>query len=347
MRFHAQSQSWVSADRGWLLGTADCAQGSCTTVVGTSNGGTSWQTLGTLGAPLTNEDASGVTELVFADALHGWAYGPALWATSDGGATWQRQASPGASGGPVIALAGDADAVYAAVSACQFGWGLTGCKSRATLWRTTPGAGSWTPVSVKLPVTIQATLAVHGTVAYLGIPGIATTTGADAFMATVDGQRWSARPTPCSAADGEYLSSIAPWSDTDVALLCQENIGFGMAGKRVVRSSDTALTTTSAGTLPLLGIISQLAAAPDGTLVVASYSIGSWIYRNAGGETWTTSEDLGDGGLGWNDVTFTSGQVALVVHGPASCCGGAGPGELWKSGDGGTGWRQTAVAPQP
>jgi hypothetical protein len=346
LRFHAQSQSWTTPDHGWLLGAAPCAQGSCTTVVGTRDGGTSWSTLGALGAPLTNEDATGVMEVVFADDLHGWAYGPALWATSDGGVTWQQQASPAGSGLPVMALAGDATAVYAAVSACPFGQGLTGCKSRATLWRTTPGAGAWTQVSVKLPVAIQATLAVHGAVAYLSIPAVESTSG-DALAVTVDGQRWSARPDPCSTADGEYLSSIAPISDTDVALLCQENIGFGKAGKRVVRSSDTARTTSSAGILPLYGIVSQLAAAPDGTLLVASSSIGSWIYRNAGGETWTTSEDLGDGGLGWNDITLPSNGLGFVIHGPAACCGGFGPGELWKSGDGGLTWRQTEVAPQP
>jgi photosystem II stability/assembly factor-like uncharacterized protein len=347
LRFHAQSQSWTSPDDGWLMGSVPCAQGSCTTVVRTTDGGMTWKTLGTLGAPLTLEDATGVTEVVFADNLHGWAFGPALWATNDGGATWQQQASPAGSGLPVMALAGDATAAYVAVSACPFGQGLTNCKSRATLWRTTPGAGTWTQVSVKLPVAIEATLAVHGTVAYLGIPGIATATSTDAFVATVDGQGWSTRPTPCSAADGEYLSGIAPWSDTNVALLCQSDIGFGKAEKRVVRSSDTALTTSSAGTLPLYGIISHLAAAPDGTLVVSSYSIGSWIYRNAGGETWTTSEDLGDGGLGWNDVTFTTDQTAFVIHGPAFCCGDNGTGELWKSGDGGTTWRQTQVSPQP
>jgi hypothetical protein len=130
-------------------------------------------------------------------------------------------------------------------------------------------------------------------------------------------------------------------------MLCQSDIGFGMAEKRVFRSTDTGQTTASAGALPLYGIISQLTAAPQGTLLVASYSIGSWIYRNAGGETWTTSEDLGDGGLGWNDITFTTDQLGLVIHGPASCCGQNGPGELWKSSDGGTTWRQTQLTPQP
>ena len=60
-----------------------------------------------------------------------------------------------------------------------------------------------------------------------------------------------------------------------------------------------------------------------------------------------TPEDLGDGGIGWNDIAFTTDQTAFVVHGPAARCGGHGPGELWKSTDGGLTWRQSQVTPQP
>src|SRR6266852_3008203 len=76
---------------------------------GTTAGGGAWNTLGTLRAPLSLEKASGVTEIRFADDLHGWAFEPALWATTDGGATWTKQTPPG--GRPVVALAGDAYAV--------------------------------------------------------------------------------------------------------------------------------------------------------------------------------------------------------------------------------------------
>ena len=48
--------------------------------------------------------------------------------------------------------------------------------------------------------------------------------------------------------------------------------------------------------------------------------------------------DLGDGGQGWNDVVFTTNQTGFVVHGPVSCCGGHGPGELWGTVDGGISW---------
>jgi hypothetical protein len=344
LKFHAQSMSWVSPQHGWLLGSTDCGTGSCTATAGTTTGGTSWKTLGSLAAPVTFDDAGGVTELRFADDLHGWAFDPALWVTNDGGTSWHQQASP--AGRPVVALAANAQVAYSVVSACDYNQAITDCPHGATLWRTTPGAGGWTQVSLRLPVANQAILAVRGSTAYLVLPTPGSPAG-DTFEATTDGIHWSVRPDPCSTANGEYLSSVAPVSVTQVALLCQGNIGFGFADKRVLRSSDTALTTSDAGTLNQYGIVSQLTASPNGTLLVASYSIGSWIYRNGGGTTWTTSEDLGDGGIGWNDIAFTTDQLAFVVHGPAACCGNRGPGEIWKSTDGGLTWRQTEVAPQP
>src|SRR5437667_3331690 len=188
--FHAQSLSWVSATRGWMIGSGPCGQTTCTTVVRTTDGGGTWKKLGTLSAPVTLEQATGVTEVRFADDLHGWAFEPALWATSDGGATWQRQAPPG-SGHLVLALAGDADAVYAVVSPCRFG---RTCSYPITLWRTTPGGGSWTQVPLTLPALSAfntVVLAVHGTVAYLGVPAALIDLGApaapDVLDVTVDG----------------------------------------------------------------------------------------------------------------------------------------------------------------
>src|SRR6266545_7054078 len=53
--FRAQSISWTSPDQGWILGSASCGQTSCTTAIGTTDGGATWNTLGTLAAPLTLE----------------------------------------------------------------------------------------------------------------------------------------------------------------------------------------------------------------------------------------------------------------------------------------------------
>src|SRR5205814_3094716 len=129
-----------------LLGRGTCGQKSCAVVLRTTDGGVTWSKVGAFNAPVTLEDQAGVTEIRFADDLHGWAFEPGLYATSDGGVTWERQRPPG-NGHLVLALGGDAQAVYAVVTECRFG---QNCTRPATLWRTTPG-GSWTQVSVTLP----------------------------------------------------------------------------------------------------------------------------------------------------------------------------------------------------
>jgi photosystem II stability/assembly factor-like uncharacterized protein len=329
--FRAQSLSWVSPQQGWMLGSGPCGQTTCTTVVGTTDGGGTWNTLGTMSAPLTLERQRGVTQIRFADALHGWAFWPSLWATSDGGVTWKRQVPPG--GGRLVpALAGDSDAVYAVVSPCRLNHL---CHYAPALWRTTDDGGSWAQVPVSLPRYQGAVLAVHGLVAYLVVPALPGS-GEDVLDVTVDGQNWSARPDPCDPSNDETLVDVAPISDTKVALLCVGDPGFSHAVKRVLRSDDAGQTTQPAGTTPLPGIVSELAAAPDGTLVVESWSDGSWIYRNAGGHSWTTPVSLADLGQGWNDIVFTTDQVGWVVHGPAASPWL--PGELWETQDGGVTW---------
>jgi hypothetical protein len=341
--FHAQSVTFPSPDHGWMLGTAPCGQDTCTTVATSTDAGATWASVGTIAAPLTMEKSTGVTEIRFADDLHGWAFDPALWSTADGGATWTKVTPPGQR--PVVALAADADAAYAVVSACHYGEAIGDCTDSMTLWRTTPGQPGWAQESVTLPVMNQAVLAVHGLAAYVAVPAALLDedrTGApmDGFAVTLDGQTWSSRPDPCDPTQGETLTSIAAVSDTRVDLLCQGNIGFGKAAKHVLRSDDAGQTTTPGGSMGIYGIETQLAAAPNGTAVAASYSIGTWIYRNGpgDGQHWTTQLDLGDGGMGWNDVLFTSNEVGWVIHGPAAICCLGHSGQLWKTTDGGLTW---------
>jgi photosystem II stability/assembly factor-like uncharacterized protein len=342
--FRAQSISFISPNVGWMLGAAPCGDATCATVVHTTDGGSTWSKVGTVGAPITLERESGVTEVRFADNLHGWAFEPGMWSTSDGGVTWARETPPG-DGRLVMGLAADSQVVYAVVTTCRLS---RECDAPATLWQTTPGAGSWTQVAVTLPVFEAfntVTLSLHGTVAYLAVPAAlfaGPSVDPDVLDVTLDGQTWTSRPDPCDPSNGETLTSLVALTDTKVALLCQGNIGFGKAFKQVFRSNDNAQTTQDAGILSEWGITSQLTGRPNGTIVLSSYSIGSWIYLNTGGQTWSTSVDFGDGGQGWNDVTFTTASVGFVVHGPAACCGDHGPGELWTTQDGGVTWGPTS-----
>jgi photosystem II stability/assembly factor-like uncharacterized protein len=244
---------------------------------------------------------------------------------------------PPGGGRQVAALAGDPNGVYAVVSPCGFGHV---CTRPVTLWRSMPGEGSWTKVPVSLRVTSSPIfVAVRGVAAYVGIAACSVCPPEpDILDSTVDGQNWSARPDPCVPSDKEVLAGIAPISGTAVALLCLGDPGVGQAEKRVLRSKDGGQTTLPAGQTPYEGVTSQIAASPDGTLAVSSFSAVSLIYLNTGGRTWTKPVTYNDAGQGWNDIMFAGDQVGFVIHAPVSCCGGHGTGELLETQDGGLTW---------
>ena len=89
--FQPRSVTFASPTEGWVLGSTACAAGRCAVIAHTLDAGRSWSRIN---APTTTVDAdarlatSGVSALRFADPLDGWAYGPDLWATHDGGTTW-------------------------------------------------------------------------------------------------------------------------------------------------------------------------------------------------------------------------------------------------------------------
>ena len=67
--FSPVSVSFVSASRGFVLGTSPCAHAPCTSVLTTGNGGASWLKRAALPAPVPNpaasESPSGVSEIAF------------------------------------------------------------------------------------------------------------------------------------------------------------------------------------------------------------------------------------------------------------------------------------------
>jgi photosystem II stability/assembly factor-like uncharacterized protein len=336
--FRAQAISFVSSQLGWILGVQTCGETRCTNVLRTTNGGAAWHKVGGIHAPLTYDKVAGVTEVRFADEMHGWAFGPSLWSTDDGGATWTKEPVPGG-GNLVPVLAAGPEAAYALVSTCELNQSPGSCDP-ATVWKTTAGGGAWTKADVRLPaglVTNAARMAVRGSTAYLVVP--TEVDRPDVVRVTTDGTHWASRPSPCSKEADERLVDVTTYSDAGVAFLCVGDPGFGHSTKRVFRSSDTGRTAATFGAIPREGIVSQLTAAPNGRLVMTSWGApGSWIYRSNAGHPWTTPLALEDQGTGWNDVVMTTTQVGYVVHGPAALFPGNRPGQLGATRDGGVTW---------
>ncbi len=338
--FIAESISWITPAQGWVLGTTSCGKaGNCPTsdVIGTSNGGGTWRQIGKIAAPVpkAGNASSGITEIRFATAKVGWAFGPGLWRTADGGRTWKATRIPGR-GRQVLSLAVSATAAYAIVSPCAFGTGL--CSSKPlTTWRIGTSARSWTRMPVSLRTNVAANVAAYGGSVYLVNPAVSLPHTSQLFVSTDGGARFASRRVPCTAQEENTLIQAVPYSATKVGFLCDGNPGFGKAVKAVYLSSNNGKTDTYAGTLGLFGIEAQLAISPAGNLAVAAWSIGSFMYINDGHRTkWFMVIGSGDGGAGWNDVTYVSAKVAWVVYSPAELYPGIG--KLYVTRDAGRHW---------
>jgi hypothetical protein len=88
--FEPQSFTAISELTWWVMGTAPCSQPPCTSIVRTTDGGVSFVGIPAPRVPWTSAaSAGGVSQLRFADAENGFAYGGALFVTHDAGRTWR------------------------------------------------------------------------------------------------------------------------------------------------------------------------------------------------------------------------------------------------------------------
>jgi photosystem II stability/assembly factor-like uncharacterized protein len=348
--FKANSITWVSPRRGWVLGAAPCGGKTCTDVIATGNGGTAWTLRGTVPAriPQVGQPGSGVSEIRFATTQIGWAFGPGLYRTGNGGRSWAPQPVPGG-GRQILALAATAATTYAVVSPCAFGTGLCHGRGPLSLWRTASLTGrTWTRAPLTLPINDFAGVSAYGKTAYAVDSQRNVTGRRDKFYASTDnGRHFSSRPVPCDSHPGSALFQAVATSATHVALLCFGPTGPqpGEATKSAYRSADTGKTYTYAGATPVAGATfqtTQLAASPSGNLAITSSSGGSFIYINDSRKrAWTTAVNLGDGGRGWNDIVYVSNSTGWIVYSPVGFFHGLG--KIYTTRDGGHHWH--AITP--
>ncbi len=88
--FEPGSVSFVSASKGFLLGTSPCSHIPCTAVLTTSNGGKAWTKVAAPSASFASSASryhASVSQVVFANASDGWAYGDAFGLPTTGPAS--------------------------------------------------------------------------------------------------------------------------------------------------------------------------------------------------------------------------------------------------------------------
>lgn len=332
--FQPTSVTYVSENIGFVIGQAGtpghCATQFCTSVARTQDDGESWTGLP---APLTGapRGATGVGQIRFLEGLNGWAFGPELWATHDGGEHWHQLATAGRR---VIDVETVGRRAFAIEAKCTGGGTdfAAHCTS-FTLYSTLASKNAWMPVG---PATTNlagksAALVLAGPTGYLLGPD------GQLYSGPVDGSAaWSSQgDTPCDPGpaqpDGNPSTALlAAATSSRLYLDCT-------ADGHVWASPDGGSTWEQTLTAPSGMTATSLAATSADTLVLAT-TTGIEV-KPASASTWQTATLAGGGpagGFAWVGMTTPARGVAL----PAD----AGEGTVWVSrSDGGLSWKPSPV----
>jgi hypothetical protein len=334
------SVTFASPDLGWALGTAPCASAPCTSLVRTADGGRSWVGIPAPRTPIvpatTGSAAgagSGVSGVRFADPRDGWVYGPDLWATHDGGSSWQRQVIPGAPSARVVALEASGGTVHAVLF--DFGDGLVHLASspvESNSWRlsgaTVPiGAGPVPAAQLALSGTSGWLLEVDRTV----VGGARLSTGA-----------WAAWIPPCATLVGPAV--LGGSSATELAAACDVGLWGSPQGVHLYVSHDGGTTFAQSGPrVPVGGVVSIASPTASSILVAGPTAQGSAVVRsNDAGRTWQTALETGAAAITYLGFTTPAQGVVLTVApaGPGASVGGS----LLITRDEGRTWHQVTFA---
>ena len=343
--FAPESITFIGLHTGWAIGQAGtpgrCPTQYCTSIARTDNAGQSWSEVP---APLTGppDGATGVGGIRFLDASDGWAFGPELWATHDGGKTWTQIPTNGQRVTDLETVGDRAFALFATCSGTRADFAQN-CTS-FTLQEAQASGDDWAPVGAATTglgaggKDTSAMLALTGTRGFLLAPN------GTLFAGPVDGSgAWQPLSAPAGKAscapgqarqDGQPSAGmLAAASPTSLALLClqpaSDELFLATSG---AASPGAAPPWSGAVAAPVQSGETSLTEAPDGTIVLA---------------TDTGISVLPAGATAWRQATFTGGAPAggfSYVGMTANSQGVALPAdtalhEVWLTFDGGMVWQ--------
>jgi hypothetical protein len=346
--FAATSVTFIGPDTGWVIGQAGapgqtCATSYCTSMARTDDGGKTW-----FGgpAPLTGppSGASGVSQIRFLNASDGWAFGPGLFATSDGGRHWEAVAT---NGYRVTDLETVGDRAFAVFASCSgSGTGFAAQCTSFSLYSATAGSDDWAPVPGAVSGLSAGGQAASASLVLTGGRGYLLGPGGALYAGPVDGGPWQqvgsgpAGGASCTTGpaqqDGQPSGAmLAAATSSDLVLACATGPGSG-GGAQVFTSSDGGNTWQQGGTAPGGSTVTSAAAQPGGEIVLATTD--GLDVSHDGGATWQQLEQGSAGPAGgFSYVGLTSQEQGVAV--PAN----AGEDAIWFTYDGGLSWRPSAI----
>jgi hypothetical protein len=343
--FQPSSVTFVSPTTGWVIGQAGtpgtCQNANpdiCTSIARTNDAGKTWQ-----GGPAPDTSgpsgAQGVSGLRFLDGVNGWAFGPELWATHDEGRTWTKVDTHGQRVTDLETAGDRAYALFATCSGTNADRFAMNCTS-FTLMTTTATSDDWVPAGGATTGLTNGGSPTSAVLALTGSAGYLLAPDGTLYSGPLGGAWQRAGTAPCKPgtpqADGLPGDAwLALVDSTHLALNCQgisatsppEVYTSGDGGQAWQRSA--AAWSGISGS----GVVTSFAAAPDGTLVLAT-THGLYVLP-AGDSQWkAAAANAPAGGFSYVGMTTDSQGVAL----PAS----TSLHEIWMTFDGGLTWAPRA-----
>jgi photosystem II stability/assembly factor-like uncharacterized protein len=274
-QFSPRSFTAIGELTWWVLGPGPCALSSeqppCGSIAKTTDGGRTFKGLPAPQAKLSNDgSASGYSQLRFADAKNGFAFGPDLYATHDGGETWHRVDV----GGTVNDLAISGGQAFAVVG--------------NRLMQSAVGSNSWSTVAAA--GVVSGGLSVQDA-AIIVQSGQGTGIGGNVLVSGDGGQSFNAHPAPSPGLPCLFSAPTPPvvWAR------CATGTQSGVWRSSDLGGSFTAVVSTGLS----LPNSAPFAAASSSTAVVG----GEQLYRTTNdGSTWSQT---GPTGIHWTYLGFT------------------------------------------
>lgn len=336
--FAPSSVTFITLDTGYVIGQApDCGAADCTSMAETGDAGKTWASVPApqTGAP---DGSTGVSQVRFLDTDHGWAFGPQLYQTGNGGQSWQPVDTFGLRVTGLETVGNMAYAVFARCSGSGASYGAD-CK-HVSVYSSPVGSDTWTPMT-----GLQSLGFNQGYVS----GKIVLTHGEGYFYApdgllyggsTSQGSAWTQLGTaalPCqpsngSADGGPTGGQLAASAAGHLALACPGTSGSNQ--EDIYTSIDNGLSWQELAVVTVAGSPTSLAAGTSGVLTLST--TGGIYASQANGVKWSQVLQGPAGGFSYVGLTSATQGVAVPAE-PAQS------NSVWFTFDGGSGWTPSSI----
>jgi hypothetical protein len=355
--FRPSSVTFIGTRTGWVIGQAGtpghCATQYCTSVARTGNAGKTWTGVP---APLTGapDGATGVSQIRFLNASDGWAFGPELFGTHDGGQTWTQVDTDGLR---VTDLETVGNRVFALFASCTGGGPAFAAQCTSFTLYSSPAPGSgWTPVGAATTGLTDGTAAQAAALVLTGSRGYLLAPGGALYVGPVGGggawQRVKSLPSSCTVgpaqADGQPSGALLAAVNTGNLIVACASGSSGASPdvsrqqKLIYSSPDGGVSWRQVARAPDAGVAFSLAASPSGTVVLGTNQ--GIDVLPAGSTAWQAAALGGGGGGGGGRPSGGFGYVGMTTSDqgialPANLSAGT----VWFTFDGGQSWRASPL----